>query len=113
MEPDLDEELTLKELEKYARGMVVLTAILMRDEQKAPELVRGFADELEKAEKGNFPKKAALVACEKFEAEYFKSEPPLTEDEIRKATKVAKSGATLFDMEELFRTEEQKSLLPN
>ena len=111
IEPDLTDE----ELNKYLRNIEVLQAILMRDEGKAPGLMSSFRDELEKADR-EFPhKKAFLIAVEKFETEYFKREPPLSEAEKEVGRDMVEGGITLFDLEEnSFRPEvEKKSLLPN
>jgi len=108
-------ELTDEELGKYSQGMATLNAIMMRDERKAPILQRMFLEELEKADK-EFPReKAALVAVEKFEAEYFKREPPLTEAEKQVGREIVEGGITSFDLEEnSFSPEVKKnSLLPN
>jgi hypothetical protein len=112
---ELGPGLTDEELQKYLRSMEVLQAILMRDGGKAPGLMNSFADELEKADR-KFPhKEAFLIAVEKFEAEYFKREPPLTEAEKQVGREMVVGGITLFDLEQdSFRPEvEKKSLLPN
>jgi hypothetical protein len=112
---EIEPGLTDEELKKYLRSMEVLQAILMRDERKAPQLVSSIADELEKADK-EFPhKKAFRIAVEKFETEYFKREPPLSEAEKQVGRDLVEGEITLFDLEEnSFRPEvEEKSLLPN
>ena len=111
IEPDPTDE----DLKKFLRSMEVLQAILMRDERKAPGLMSSFADEIEKAEKQFPPKKAFIIAVERFETGYFKKEPQLTEEELQKGREMIRNGVALFDLEEnSFRPEvEKKSPLPN